>query len=529
MLRLHEGCARSIPAHFPLGAGPFACCAPIWLLRFWFCRCPRRVLAITTLSPISLTRVRIAPLAFPAVPFGCSPGMIRAAPRLFRARVHNTAMSATSALSIVPPPSLPRRQTLRMQLLPNELQPKIAQPLPPTLNAKCSVTIAQTARPRQPAVAPTVLHASQVVSPARQHEEVNHAASNSTTFESQTNMVASEVWTRVGDAGKRDWQGFFPFFNANAPTDTVVTDWGTFDRVVVPFGNFSAERCFSRGRTTIVDARTHSPKGKDAWHLEAHGFCYVTRPEYAFEEHEQQDFRRVNKEFAPKVLETVRKAARAKRAFWLSHMRRGEPSVRKVGIVADGYVLGFPHSDYGPDNEAQFRKVMVGRYGVDEEEAQTCGLCLVNLWAPVNRTAYKNPLAYLDCTTLDLQRDSVRYILDSKLDTGYDVRNPKPLNQRVPIAAKDCPALGPIHRESHRWVYLSDMTESEAVIFKQYDFRAASASKATFHQAFPDPYHDDWDACPPRRSIECRILLTFDPEPDIAKDSQEFGAMRTFF
>jgi hypothetical protein len=44
----------------------------------------------------------------------------------------------------------------------------------------------------------------------------------------------------------------------------------------------------------------------------------------------------VNREFAPRVLETVRVAARAKKAFWLSHMRRGEPSVRKVGIVADG-------------------------------------------------------------------------------------------------------------------------------------------------------------------------------------------------
>ena len=54
--------------------------------------------------------------------------------------------------------------------------------------------------------------------------------------------------------------------------------------------------------------------------------------------------------------------------------RRGEPSVQKIGIVADGYVLGFPHADYGPDNEAQFRQVLMGRFGVAEEEAMTCGL-----------------------------------------------------------------------------------------------------------------------------------------------------------
>ena len=97
----------------------------------------------------------------------------------------------------------------------------------------------------------------------------------------------------------------------------------------------------------------------------------------------------------------------------------------------------------------------MGRYGFSAEEALTCGLCLVNLWAPVNRTAYKNPLAYLDCSTVNLKEDSVRYLLDNKLDTGY-YGETRPLNQRVPIAAKDCPALGPIHRESHRWVYLSD-------------------------------------------------------------------------
>ena len=193
--------------------------------------------------------------------------------------------------------------------------------------------------------------------------------------------------------------------------------------------------------------------------------------------------------------------------------RRGEPSVQKIGIVADGYVLGFPHADYGPDNEAQFRQVLMGRFGVAEEEAMTCGLCLVNLWAPVNRTAFKNPLAYLDCSTVNMNTDTVRYLLDSELDTGY--YSNRPLNERVPIAAKDCPAIGPVHRDAHRWVYCSDMTEEEAVLFKQFDFRSSSRSRATFHQAFPDPFHASWLECPPRRSIECRLLLTFDPEPSL--------------
>ena len=116
--------------------------------------------------------------------------------------------------------------------------------------------------------------------------------------------------------------------------------------------------------------------------------------------------------------------------------------------------MGFPHSDYGPDNEAQFRQVLQWRFGLQAHEAEACGLCLVNLWAPVNRTAYKNPLAYLDCSTVDLSTDAVRYLLDTKLDTGYYAARPP--QERVPVAAKDCPALAPVHRDSHRWVYLSD-------------------------------------------------------------------------
>ena len=166
--------------------------------------------------------------------------------------------------------------------------------------------------------------------------EAAHPGQNDTTFQSQTDAMQAVRWTRVGDGSKRDWEGSFSFFKADAPTETVTTDWGVFPDVVVPFGNFGAERCFAQGKTTIVDARTHLPNGKEAWSLDKHGFCYVSRPEYDFEEHEEQDFRRVNKEFAPKVLETVRLAAGAQKAFWLSHMRRGEPSVRKVGIVADG-------------------------------------------------------------------------------------------------------------------------------------------------------------------------------------------------
>ena len=101
-------------------------------------------------------------------------------------------------------------------------------------------------------------------------------------------MMQKAAWMPVGDKTKRDWQGFFPFFRADAPKSTAATEWGVFDNVVKPFGDFPAEHCFAMGKTTIVDARTHLPEGKNAWDIDRNGFCYVERPEYDFEEHDKQ-------------------------------------------------------------------------------------------------------------------------------------------------------------------------------------------------------------------------------------------------
>ena len=188
-------------------------------------------------------------------------------------------------------------------------------------------------------------------------------------------------------------------------------------------------------------------------------------------------------------------------------------NVTRAGVGS--YVLGFAHTDYGPEFEAQFRDVLHHRYKMPEDEAQRCGICVVNLWAPVQRPAYQNPLAVLDASTMDLSTDAVSYHLDPAFDTGYAyfkdqtgaAVHPRPLEQRVPVAAIDAPALSPLFKyvrlqtagtahsdiahtlrslslqpivishhpiarsPGHRWVYLPDMSPDEAMVFKQFDFR----------------------------------------------------------
>ena len=66
------------------------------------------------------------------------------------------------------------------------------------------------------------------------------------------------------------------------------------------------------------------------------------------------------------------------------------------------------------------RTVLSRRYGMDEAEAMRCGLCVVKLWAPVENTAYKHPLAMLDGSTIDMENETVRWKLNNNFDNGYN-------------------------------------------------------------------------------------------------------------
>lgn len=251
----------------------------------------------------------------------------------------------------------------------------------------------------------------------------------------------------------------------------------------------------------IVDGRVHNG-GLSSWKIEEHGFCYIQAPSPV------SDFtnpKLVSSEYGPRAAEAVRKACGAKEAIFMSHMRRWESAPN----TGQGGYARVAHSDYGPYFEPLMRRTLVARYGMPEEEANSCGLCIVNMWAPIDRPAFKDPLAVLDCSSIDMEKETIAFISSGNLGypEGYKGGgDPK----KLPVASQDAPALAPTYNAKHRWVYLSDMTPAEALIFKQYDFRTTSTTKCSFHHSFPDKFHDDWKECPGRRSIECRFMLIFD-------------------
>lgn len=256
------------------------------------------------------------------------------------------------------------------------------------------------------------------------------------------------------------------------------------------------------------EVRIHDGRDRDGglggWDFSRNGFAVVDAPEPI---DDFGDRRLLAEAYVPRALEVTRQALGANRAFSVGFQIRTEATGR--GTSQASYAR-FAHSDYGPDYESQFRTVLAHRFGVPEDEARTCGLCCVGFWAPIERPAYQDPLCLLDAASTDpdnLATQSIR-LLYSGLSLGRMNRD-RPLEERIPVPGGDAPSLAPIYSPEHRWVFVPDMTPKQALIFKQYDFRPDAATRVCFHNSFRDRFHEDWQDCPGRRSVEVRVLLAF--------------------
>lgn len=268
---------------------------------------------------------------------------------------------------------------------------------------------------------------------------------------------------------------------------------------------------YKKRRARVVashDVTIHDARGRDgglgAWDFDRNGFTAVAAPEPVAD---FTDRGLLAQDYVPRALDVVTQAIGATRAYSVGFQIRTEETGR--GTSQASYAR-FAHSDYGPEYEPQLRRVLAHRFGVPDEEAETCGLCLVGLWAPIDRPAYQDPLCLLDAESVDddcLADQSIRLIY-SGLSLGSMNRD-RPLEERIPVPGGDAPSIAPIYSADHRWFYFPDMTPEEALVFKQYDWRTDVESHVCFHNSFRDRFHESWADCPGRRSVEVRILTTF--------------------
>ena len=295
------------------------------------------------------------------------------------------------------------------------------------------------------------------------------------------------------------------YFSADIPRDEFVSALGVEYTGLLTLGETKSgsKENYKKRRERVVSQHpvTVHNAGDRSWDFEVNGFTFApaSAPIEDF-----KDRTRVSDEYAPRVFELIKTKTGANQVFLIGQQVRTEQTGR--GVRSDSYAR-FAHSDYGPEFEPLFRRVLTGRYGFSKAEAESCGLCVAGYWAPFDRPAYKDPLCLLDCTSVDLEKEMVRYVYHFQV--SQNVSSKRSIEEHIPIPAGDAPAIAPIYSPNHRWYFRPDMSPEEALIFKQYDFRENVEAQACWHNSFHDRFHDEWDNCPGRRSIELRLLLTF--------------------
>jgi len=249
------------------------------------------------------------------------------------------------------------------------------------------------------------------------------------------------------------------------------------------------------------------------------------------------DRRLTMQEYGPKLVELAKSLTGARDGYLINHLARVEPSGGLSSPTRPGYQHGgaraeyarFSHADFGPESPPMWRRLLTERFGVPEGDAQACDLCMLNIWHPWDRPAYRDPLCLLDMTSVNLEKELLRVNhLTALVHTGL---SPAHIPGAEEIIRRDFANLdgtstivGPIYSPEHRWVYLPDMRPEDAWVFKQYDTREGLAARCCFHNSFHDPFYDSrsLDEIPARRSAEFRVLLLF---PKTDRDAEKPAAL----
>lgn len=308
----------------------------------------------------------------------------------------------------------------------------------------------------------------------------------------------------------------------------------------------SMEEVAENQLVTFVDARTTSG-GLESWDLDTHGFCCRTPPPAV----DFLDRELTSATYGPELIEQAKKLTGAKEGYFYQMLTR--PTL-------DGAVMPFStytHADFGANAVPMFRQELVSRFGVAEEEAANCDLCLLNVWIPWGNPAFKDPLGLLDASTVRYE-DEVVPIPFANLNLFYPGGRDRSGNVMARKSAKEKAysqeirekfgtkskessssgsagsavkaavqslLVGPAYSPKHRWVFCSDQKPNEAWFFKQWDTRP-NVAKSVFHNSFIDPFHASDPNCPTRRSVELRLLLTFPRRDDEDLESKKKAAAK---
>ncbi|HEX6661767.1 MAG TPA: CmcJ/NvfI family oxidoreductase [Sphingomicrobium sp.] len=230
----------------------------------------------------------------------------------------------------------------------------------------------------------------------------------------------------------------------------------------------------------MVDIRNARPL-EPALSLDEEGFTLVRAQSDFSDFHDDAAIRSA---YYPEVERLIATATGAERVIGFDHNIRNIERAEKGEAGIRGPVPR-AHNDFtlrsGPDRvraELELRDL-------DAKALLRRRFAIINLWRPINRPAYKSPLALCDARTVapaDLVATDLVY--RDRIGETYAVQ----------------------HNPAQQWYYFPNLSPTEAILLKGYD-SDERVTRFTAHAAFDDP-HSPLDA-PERESIEIRALAIY--------------------
>ncbi len=216
----------------------------------------------------------------------------------------------------------------------------------------------------------------------------------------------------------------------------------------------------------------HDVREGEAPKFASHGLEFVTTPSKVSDFDEDQVFRAV---YDPEIDALIKEASGAQEVVIFDHtVRVDDDNIRRPARHV--------HGDYSATSGPVRLRELLGDDVAAEWEKGHYGI--INVWRPIKHPVQTAPLAFADPTTVQ-KNDWI----------DIDIIYP---NRRGQIT-------GLKRNDEHHWLYMSEMTPEEVVVFTTFD---SSGTPAIGHSAA------DLTVLPtnakPRQSIETRALVRFD-------------------
>ena len=237
----------------------------------------------------------------------------------------------------------------------------------------------------------------------------------------------------------------------------------------------------SKHVVSIFDARPSLQRGEID--LDSNGFTLLRMDSAVQDFQSDQEVRTV---YYPEIIDLAKRSTGASEVFITQHLVRTEDKSDFNKAYAR-----FLHCDYSLSDARGSAMRLLEKQGRDWSAYRGKDFAWYNAWQPFDNDAIRNPLALVDAASL-----SAGDIVDYRY-TGYSRNNPN--------ATMEGKSSMPAYNAGHRFYYVSNMTPSEVLFFKQLDTRQQGG--VCPHTSFDDPASPP-DA-PPRRSIETRLMAVF--------------------